>query len=150
MSKIKLVDGTTINIVFMEVVNGVLRIVTSEKTVEELAQLFNDKDNVCNITMLSDDDEEIGYKTGFTSFSGIQYDADRNKTIELFQPVDITEIRISNAEGVANSASAVANSASAVASEANNKSLELEAQNAMLSATLDSILTDIIPNLTTN
>ena len=105
MTKIKLVDGTIINASSVEVVNGVLKISTNEHTVEALAVLFSDKEKTNLITLMTESEEETGYKTGFTSFAGIGYNAEGVKTIELFQPVDVTEARISNAEGVANMAS---------------------------------------------
>ena len=82
---------------------------------------------------MTESGKETGYKTGFTSFAGINYDESGNKTVELFQPKDITEERVSNAEGAANSA--------------NEKAMEVENQNAVLASTVDSILTDIIPSL---
>ena len=102
MTKIKLTDGTIINASNVEVVKGVLKITTAERTVEELAALFSDKEKTSLITLMTESGSESGYKTGFTSFSGIIYGADESKTIELFQPVDVTESRIANAEGVAN------------------------------------------------
>ena len=109
MTKIKLADGTIINADSIELVNGALKITTSEKTVEELAEIFSDKTKTSLITLMTPSEKETGYKKGFTSFSGINYDADGVKTVELFQPVDVTEARISGAEGVANQASADVN-----------------------------------------
>ena len=83
---------------------------------------------------------ESGFKTGFTSFAGITYGVDGAKTVELYQPVDVTEARISSAEGEAKAANVTAVTA-------NQKTSELEAQNAELAMTLDSILTDVIPSL---
>lgn len=102
MTKIKLTDGTIINASNVEVVNGTLKITTTENTVEGLAEIFSDKSKTNYITLLTDSDKECGYKTGFTSFAGINYDAEGNKTVELFQPKDVTEARIANAEAAAN------------------------------------------------
>ena len=99
MTKIKLVDGTIINASMVEVVNGVLKITTNEYSVEELAEIFQDKSKTNLITLMTESEKESGYKTGFTSFAGINYDADGNKTVELFQPKDVTESRLSNVEG---------------------------------------------------
>ena len=104
MAKIKLVDGTEINVTAVELVQGVLKLTTTDKTVEELAAIFTDKSNTSLITLLTDSGVESGCKTGFTSFAGIKYDAEGAKTVELFQPVDATEARISNAECAANAA----------------------------------------------
>lgn len=109
MTKIKLVNGTIINADTVELVNGTLKIAISEEhTVEELAELFSNKKNTSLITLMTQGGTESGYKTGFTSFAGINYDSEGVKTVELFQPADVTEARISNAEGTANQASATA------------------------------------------
>lgn len=107
MTKIKLTNGIIINADSIDLTNGVLRITTSEFTVEELATLFSDKNNTNHITLMTESGLETGYKTGFTSFAGINYDADGTKTVELFQPKDVTEARLSNVEAATNS---VANS----------------------------------------
>ena len=99
MEKIKLSDGTIINISNIELVNGALKITTPDLTVEELADIFRDKSKTNYITILTESGKESGYKQGFTSFSGIAFDADGSKTVEMFQPVDVTEARLSNAEG---------------------------------------------------
>ena len=102
MRKIKLADGTTIEIVETSLINGILKILTKEKTVEELAELFSNKENTSCIAILTRNETEIGYKKGFTSFAGITYDTEGVKTVELFQPKDVTEARISNLEGTTN------------------------------------------------
>ena len=102
MRKIKLVNGTVIEITEKSLINGILKISTKEKTVEELAELFSNKENTSYIATLSRNDVEIGFNKGFTSFAGITYDTDGIKTVELFQPKDVTEARISNLEGATN------------------------------------------------
>lgn len=102
MTKIKLTNGIIINADSIDLTNGVLRITTSEFTVEELATLFSDKNNTNHITLMTESGLESGYKTGFTSFAGINYDANGTKTIELFQPKDVTEARLSNVEATTN------------------------------------------------
>lgn len=101
MAKIRLVDGTELNITNIELVKGNLRISTTEKTVEELAALFSDKGNISLIVLLTDGGVETGFKAGFTNMAGINY-VDGEKTVELFQPVDTTETRLANAETSAN------------------------------------------------
>ena len=140
MTKIKLLYNTVINASTIELINGALQITTSDYTVEELANLFSNKSNTSLITLLTEGDDESGYKEGFTSFAGIVYNSDGTKTIELFQPVDKTELRISNVGSIAN----IANKNATIASE---KTVELEEQNIILMTTVDSILTDIIPSL---
>ena len=102
MRKIKLVDGTIIEITEKSLINGILKISTKEKTAEELAELFSNKENTSYIAILSRNDVEIGFNKGFTSFAGITYDTAGVKTVELFQPKDVTEARISNLEGATN------------------------------------------------
>lgn len=109
MTKIKLVDGTIIDAVEVVLESGILKISTLEKTVEELAEIFSNKDNTSLIVLMTPSGLESGYKVGFTSFAGIDYDSEGVKTVELFQPVDVTEARLSNAEGTANQASADVN-----------------------------------------
>ena len=140
MTKIKLANGNVINATDVRLANGVLKITTAEQTVEELAGLFSEKSNTSLITLLTESGVESGFKTGFTSFAGITYGVDGAKTVELYQPVDVTEARISSAEGEAKAANVTAVTA-------NQKTSELEAQNAELAMTLDSILTDVIPSL---
>ena len=154
MTKIKLVNGTIVNAESIEVVNGKLNISTTDLTVEELAAICSDKANTYHIELLTEGGTVSGYKTGFTSFAGITYNADGLKTVELFQPVDLSEKRISDAEGSANAALSAANYASANASNAENiasamseKVDAVETSNAVLSATVDDILTNIIPSL---
>ncbi len=102
MTKIKLSNGTIINASSVELFNGALKITTTDSTVEELAEVFSDKENTRIITLMTESEIETGYKEGFTSFSGIIYDAEGVKTIELFQPADVTEQRVANAESTAN------------------------------------------------
>lgn len=139
MTKVKLADGTIINAEDVVLENGILKISTTELTVEELAELFSDKSNTSNIVIMTETGKESGYKKGFTSFAGIMYGADGTKTVEMFQPVDVNEARISNAEGAANAASEVAKSAnsnatnaSAAVAEVTDRTAALEEQNAML------------------
>lgn len=102
MTKVKLVDGTILNAESVELVNGVLKIITTEGTVEELAEAFSNAENTALITFLTESEIESGYKTGFTVFAGINYTAEGVKTVKLCQPVDLTEARVANAEGTAN------------------------------------------------
>lgn len=102
MTKIKLSNGTIINVNDVVLENGILKISTTEYTVEKLAKMFSNKENTNLITLLTESEVESGYKKGFTSFAGIIYGSDGLKTIELFQPKDITEARLSNAEAIAN------------------------------------------------
>ena len=104
MTKIKLTNGTIIDAVTVEVTGGVLKITTNDLTVEELAEIFSDKENTSLITLMTPSGIESGCKTGFTSFEGIDYDSEGLKTVKLFQPVDVTEERVANAEGTAKQA----------------------------------------------
>lgn len=99
MTKVKLTNGTIVNASDVILASGVLKISTTDLTVEELAELFSNKENTSMITLMTEADVECGYKTGFTSFAGIDYSAEGVKTVELFQPADVTEKRLSEAEG---------------------------------------------------
>lgn len=99
MTKIKLVDGTIINVENVDIVKGTLKIVTTEKTVEELHELFSNKENTARMVLMTESEVECGYQEGFTSFAGIEYDVNGVKTVNMFQPVDVTEARLSKAEG---------------------------------------------------
>lgn len=98
MTKVKLANGTIISADEVTLSNGILAITTTEKTVEELAELFANKENTALITLMTESEIESGYKEGFTSFAGITYAEDGSKTVELFQPTDVTEARLASAE----------------------------------------------------
>ena len=102
MTKVKLVNGAIINALEVKMENGFLKITTEENTVEELADLFSDKEKTNLITLMTEAGTECGFKVGFTSFVGIEYDANGVKTVAMIQPADVTETRISNAEGTIN------------------------------------------------
>ena len=104
MTKVKLVDGTIVNASSVELVAGVLKITTLDSTTEELAEMFSDEENISLLTFLTASGIETGYKTGFISFAGIDYDAAGTKTINLMQPMDLTEERVATAEGTAHRA----------------------------------------------
>ena len=101
MTQIKLNNNSVINADSVELINGVLKITTAELTVEELATLFSDKNNTSLITLMTESGIETGFKSGFTSLAGINY-SDGLKTVELFQPIDVTEARLSDVEARAN------------------------------------------------
>ena len=136
MPKVKLLNGTIISAQTVELVEGVLKITTTEHTVEELAEMFSDKENTNLITLMTESGIETGFQTGFTSFAGILYGADETKTVQLFQPVDVTESRISNAEGVANAANSMAESAKTTAESSNQMVSDLSTKNSDLESEL--------------
>lgn len=104
MTKIKLVNEIIISASSVDLVGGVLRITTEEHTVEELAEMFSNKENTNFITLMTESGLESGIQTGFTSFIGVDYNAEGLKTVKLMQPADADELRISQAEGTANHA----------------------------------------------
>ena len=136
MTKVKLLNGTIISAQTVELVEGVLKITTTEHTVEELSEMFSDKENTNLITLMTESGIETGFQTGFTSFAGILYGADETKTVQLFQPVDVTESRISNAEGVANAANSMAESAKTTAESSNQMVSDLSNKNSDLESEL--------------
>ena len=101
MDKIKLANGTVISVSNIDSSDRTLKISTTDFTVEELAEMFSNKENTNYIVIMTESEKETGFKIGFTSFAGINYDNDGVKTIELFQPIDDMEARVSNIEGVA-------------------------------------------------
>lgn len=134
MDKIKLTNDLIISIENIELINGTLTISIREGfTVDELITIFSDINNTSVIAIMTEDETEVGMKIGFTSFAGINYHADGLKIVELFQPVDETEARLAQAEAATNLAT--------------SKLSEVEEQNEILSITVDSILTEIIPSL---
>ena len=146
MTSVKLVDGTIIQASNVELVNGVLKITTiTDMTVEKLAELFSNKSNTALIILLTDSGVESGYKSGFTSFAGINYDSEGNKTIELYNPVDATESRISNAEAAANKATNEAKEAESDASTSLQVAKETSASLENLQAQVDyiAIMTEV-------
>lgn len=136
MTKVKLLNGTIISAKTVELVEGVLKITTTEHTVEELAEMFSDKENTNLITLMTESGIETGFQTGFTSFAGILYGADGLKTVQLFQPVDVTESRISNVEGMANAANSMAESAKTTAESSNQMVSDLSNKNSDLESEL--------------
>lgn len=110
MTKVKLVNGFTINAESVELINGVLRISTMDSlSVEELASLFSNSAITNCITLLTESGKETGYQTGFTSLAGIKYSEDSLKTIELFKPLSDTEVRIANVESETNKVASTIN-----------------------------------------
>ena len=123
MTKIKLANGVILDATNVELKNGVLELtVSSDKTVEELAILFRNKTNTALITLMTENRKETGYKRGFTSFAGINYHDDGTKTIQMFQPKDVTEARLSDVHGQVIAANAQAAQAVSTANSANNQS----------------------------
>lgn len=132
MEKVKLTSGLTLDIDNIYIVDGTLEIVFAPQlthTVEELVEIFSDKSATSHIVILTESGKESGFKTGFTSFAGIRYTADGYTIVELFQPKDVTEQRISKAEGAAHAAE---NAAESVVYETSKQYAQLEEQNAML------------------
>ncbi len=140
MTKVKLVNGTVINASDVIFKNGSLNITTADHTVEELAKIFSDKSNLSHIVLLTENGIESGYKDGFTSYAGIKYNTDGTKTVELFQPKDVTEARISKIENTANGVKEAAKNT-------HDKVQKLEESNSTMLETIDSILTEVIPSL---
>lgn len=101
MTKIKLANEVVINATEVKIENGILKISTTEETVEYLAELFLNKENTNLIRLMTETDIESGFKVGFTSFMGITFNEEGMKTVELAQPTDVTEDRISALEGLA-------------------------------------------------
>lgn len=109
MTKIKLVTGEIIACESVEIIGSVLHFTIKDKmTSEELAVLFKDKEKTSNIIFLTESGKVSGNREGFTSYAGQNIDENGVITVLLIQPRDVTEARISSAEGTAHQASAKA------------------------------------------
>lgn len=104
MTKIKLIDGTVIDSISVEVTKGILKITTNDFTPEQLAAFFGNSENTSIIKIMTESEIESGAIAGFTSFVGVIYNEDKTKTVGLVQPVNSTESMISDALFKANSA----------------------------------------------
>lgn len=102
MTTIKLTNGTLIPCEIIETKNGVLMIETNtEQTTEELRVLFAAKENLTVLELQTPSGDKLGERYGYVCYSGILLLENGNKCIELTQEIDVTEQRITRAEGQA-------------------------------------------------
>lgn len=99
MTNVKLTDGTAILCDTVEIQNGILVLETNtNKTAEELRELFSDRVKLGVITLQTESGKILGSKYGFVCYAGITLLENGSKRIELIQEKDITEQRITGAE----------------------------------------------------
>ena len=60
MTKVKLSNGTIVNASDVQVVEGVLKITTTDLTVEELGNLFSNKENTSYVVLMTEAEVECG------------------------------------------------------------------------------------------
>lgn len=138
--KIKLVDNTIYNVTRADVTNGRLEIdfTGTEKTTEEIQEIFTDPSKLVNIELLNDDNEKFGDLPGWIVYGGIIVMND-TKTVLLTKEPDTTADRLARAEANAISANSNAKTAK-----------ELSQETAGQVTDLQIALTEIYEGFTTN
>lgn len=138
--KIKLVDNTIYNVTRADVTNGRLEIdfTGTEKTTEEIQEIFTDPSKLVNIELLNDDNEKFGDLPGWIVYGGIMVMND-TKTVLLTKEPDTTADRLARAEANAISANSNAKTAK-----------ELSQETAGQVTDLQIALTEIYEGFTTN
>lgn len=106
--KIKLVDGIIYLVSRAEIVNNRLEIDFTDKTAEEVQNIFSAQGNLTEIKLLTDVGEEFGMLPGFTVYGGTILNKEI-KTALLIKESDKTAQRITQAETSALAAMAKAN-----------------------------------------
>lgn len=127
MEKIRLIDGSVLEVTRTEVTNGRLEIDFQEKTAEELQVIFSVPALLMNIELLFEDGEKIGDVTGWTVYGGVMTFGN-TKTVILTKSTDIIEQRLTTAE-------ADALKAKSIAEDLKENGVPFE-QNAVLSASV--------------
>lgn len=138
--KIKLVDNTIYNVTRADVTNGRLEIdfTGTEKTTEEIQEIFTDPSKLVNIELLNDDNEKFGDLPGWIVYGGIMVMND-TKTVLLTKEPDTTADRLARAE------------ANAISADSNAKTAkELSQETAGQVTDLQIALTEIYEGFTTN
>ena len=138
--KIKLVDDTIYNVTRADVTNGRLEIdfTGTEKTTEEIQEIFTDPSKLVNIELLNDDNEKFGDLPGWIVYGGIMVMND-TKTVLLTKEPDTTADRLARVEANAISANNNAETAK-----------ELSQETAGQVTDLQIALTEIYEGFTTN
>ena len=138
--KIKLVNNTIYNVTRADVTNGRLEIdfTGTEKTTEEIQEIFTDPSKLVNIELLNDDNEKFGDLPGWIVYGGIMVMND-TKTVLLTKEPDTTADRLARAEANAISANSNAKTAK-----------ELSQETAGQVTDLQIALTEIYEGFTTN
>ena len=96
--KIRLVDETVYDVKRAEVVDGRLEIDMTEKTAEEMQEIFSVPGNLSVIELMTDEGGVFSALPGWTKYGGVMLNGD-TKTAILIQPESVTEKRLTQAEG---------------------------------------------------
>ena len=110
--KIRLVDETVYDVERAEVVDGRLEIDMTEKTAEEMQEIFSVPGNLSVIELMTDDDGVFSTLPGWTKYGGVLLNG-TTKTVILIMPESVTEERLTQAEGDAIEAKTTAQKAEA-------------------------------------
>lgn len=101
--KIRLVDKTIYTVSRAEIVNSRLEIDFTDKTAEEVQEIFSVPANLETIELLTDADEKFGELPSWNVYGGVLLN-DETKTVILTKAIDVTEQRLTSAEANALSA----------------------------------------------
>ena len=101
--KIRLVDKTIYTVSRAEIVNNRLEIDFTDKTAEEVQEIFSVPANLETIELLTDADEKFGELPSLNVYGGVLLN-DETKTVILTKAIDVTEQRLTSAEANALSA----------------------------------------------
>lgn len=95
--KIRLVDKTIYTVSRAEIVNSRLEIDFTDKTAEEVQEIFSVPANLKTIELLTDSKEKFGELPGWSVYGGVLLN-DETKTVILTKAVNVTEQRLTSAE----------------------------------------------------
>lgn len=101
--KIRLVDKTIYTVSRAEIVNSRLEIDFTDKTAEEVQEIFSVPANLAVIELLTDADEKFGELPDWSVYGGVLLNGE-TKTVILTKAVNVTEQRLNSAEANALSA----------------------------------------------
>lgn len=105
--KIRLVDQTVYTVNRAEIVDGRLEVDFTDKTAEEVQEIFKTPANLDTIDLLTDSDDQFGHLSGWSVYGGVTL-VGNIKTAILTKAPNVTEERITAAEADALAAKVVA------------------------------------------
>lgn len=105
--KIRLVDQTVYTVNRAEIVDGRLEVDFTDKTAEEVQEIFKTPANLDTIDLLTNSDDQFGHLSGWSVYGGVTLVGDI-KTAILTKAPNVTEERITAAEADALAAKVVA------------------------------------------
>ena len=123
--KIRLVDETVYDVKRAEVVDGRLEIDMTEKTAEEMQEIFSVPGNLSVIELMTDEGGVFSALPGWTKYGGVLLNG-TTKTVILIMPESVTEERLTEAEGNAIEAKTTAQKVEAKTDAQENTVKEIE------------------------